>query len=252
MDSQFFESLNLAKLNLGKTGTMFLFDVSFFASFYYIIPLLFGYIASKIPQTPEMVYFILLLSLGYYIIIIAVYSFFKYSLLEVIRSLFEKKKFSFSGFWGFCLLNMIIIMPTFFLFSFLIEGINAAYRPWAFIALGMPVSLLLYIAINAAQSSFYQNFSVKKSFKLGIGAAFGKIKNYKEQILALAAGALALWLLFLILGFAARTVTSGNYSLYLKVYAYLTNIEHIVLYLAMYFIVFVNRISFYKIVREMK
>ena len=52
-NSLFAKSFNLAKSNPGKIGLMVLFDASFLASFYYILPLLLGYTASAVlwPQS---------------------------------------------------------------------------------------------------------------------------------------------------------------------------------------------------------
>src|SRR3989344_5427747 len=251
---EFSESLRLAKSDVGKSGLMMLFDASFFASFYYIIPLLFGYIASKITpsQTQTFLFLVLLISIGYFLLMIFVYSFFKYSLLEIVRSLFQKKSFSFSRLWSFYLINLIIIAPTFFIFNVILSGVQEPYRPYAFVLLGIPVSLLLYMVINVSPSSFYEGALLKKSLKAGFNAAFSKIRFYKEQILAIVVGSLALWILFLVLGFALRSFTSQNYTLYLSAYSYLTNAEYIIAVLVFYFVIFVNRISFYRITREMR
>ncbi|MEK6942841.1 MAG: hypothetical protein AABX00_02155 [Nanoarchaeota archaeon] len=251
---EFFESLRIAKANIGKSGLMLLFDVSFFASFYYIIPLLFEYIASKITpsQTQTFLFLVLLMSVGYLLLMTLVYSFFKYSLLEIVKSLFQKKSFSFARLWNFCLMNIIIILPTFLIFNAVLGGVKEAYRPYAFVLLGIPVSLLLYAAINISHSLFYEGASLKKSLKAGFNVTFSKIHIYKEQIGAFALAGISLWALFLIFGFALRSFTSQNYTLYLSAYSYLTNAEYIISYLVFYFVIFVNRISFYRILREMK
>lgn len=253
-NSLFAKSFNLAKANPGKIGLMVLFDVSFLASFYYILPLLLGYSAEAIlwPQSGAFIYAYLLLDFIYRLLQLFVYSFFKYSMLDFIKSLFQKTEFSFKRLGQFYLLNIILMLPLFIIFNFILGGIKEAYRPYFFIATGIPISLFLYIILNLSHSFFYEGNSLKNSLSKPFSAAFEKIKSYGETILAIILALSALGILFLIAGYLVRFFTSGNYLLYLKAYDYFKTATIVIVDVVVYLIIVINRISFYSVARESK
>lgn len=253
-NSLFAKSFNLAKSNPGKTGLMVLFDISFLASFYYILPLLLGYSANFIlfPQSGAFIYVYLLVDFIYKLIQIFVYSFFKYSLLDFVKSLFHKTEFSFKQLGKFYLLNMILILPLFIAFNFVLESIKEAYRPYFFIITGIPIFLLLYVILNLSHSFFNEGNSVKNSLKKSFSLVFGKMKAYMETIGVLILAFLVLGILFLIAGYLIRISTSGNYLLYLTVYGYFKTATIFIADIVIYFIILINRISFYSLARGAK
>ena len=220
-NSLFTKSLNLAKSNPGKIGLMVLFDISFLASFYYIIPLLLGYTAGAFlwPQSGAFIYAYLLFDFIYRLLQIFVYSFFKYSVLDFIKSLFLKTEFSFRRLGQFYSLNLILIFPLFIAFNFALGSVKEAYRPYFFIITGIPIFFFLYAILNLAHSFFSEGNSMKNSLKKSFSLAFWKIKYYRETILAIILALLALGILFLIAGYLIRLFTTGDYLLYLKAYS---------------------------------
>lgn len=250
----FAKSFRLAKSNLNKAGLIVLFDAMFLASFFGLQILAENLLQSAPVFTPpaSAVIFIAA-SLIYYLMVLFIYSFFKYSLLDFIKSLFEKTEFSFKRLGQFYALNIIIagiFFAVIILANFLLASIKMQYRPFAFIFLAAPYLLFLYVIINTSHSLFYQGNSIGNSIKKSLSLAITKIKIYRETILIMVLSALALWLLFLGGGYLVRLLASKNYGMYLNTYAYFKQISVIAFDLAFYFIILINRISFYAITEE--
>ena len=95
-ESLFIKSFKLAKSNPNKVGLMILFDLLFLFSVYalYRISLFFAQ-SLVVPQTLLSVSIFIIFSLIYYLTILFAYSFFKYIILDYIKSLFEKTEISF-------------------------------------------------------------------------------------------------------------------------------------------------------------
>ncbi len=253
-NSLFAKSFNLAKSSPGKIGLIVLFDVSFLASFYYILPFFLGYSAGSIlwPQSGAFIYVYLISDFIYRLLQIFVYSFFKYSILDFIKSLFQKTEFSFRRLGQFYLLNIILILPLFIAFNFLLDNIKEAYRPYFFVITGIPIFLFLYVILNLSQSFFYDGNSLKNSLRNSFSLTFGKMRSYRETIGVIILALLVLGLLFLIAGSLVRFSTSGNYLLYLKTYDYFKTAAIVIVDIVMYLIILINRISFYYVAREAK
>ena len=215
----FIQSFKLAKSNPGKVSLMVLFDISFLVSFFYVFPTLTRYFVQNlvISQTTESIALLAVLGLVYYLLILFAYSFFKYCVLDFIKSLFERTEFSFDRLGQFYALNIILLLPVFMVFSAVLSSIKEIYQPYVFIVLGSVIFLILYILVNAAHSLFYDGASLKLSLKKSFSITFTKMKVYREIILMIILGALILWLLFLGSGYLIRLLASKNYNLYLKI-----------------------------------
>lgn len=252
----FAKSFRLAKSNPSKAGLMVLFDAMFLASFFGLQMLFKNFSQSiSVFTVPASAFVFIIFTLVYYLIVLFVYSFFKYSLLDFIKSLFEKAEFSFKRLGQFYSLNIIIagiFFAAMILANFLLASIKLQYRPFVFIFLATPYLLFLYVIINTSHSLFYQGSSIKDAIKRSFSATFAKIKIYRETILVIITYALVLWLLFLGSGYLIRLLASKNYSLYLSSYAHLKQASVIFFDLVFYFIILINRISFYIITKERK
>ena len=235
---------------------MILFDAMFLASLFamsklgtYFAQLLF------VPQPSASLYMLIILTLIYYLIILIAYSFFKYCVLDFIKSLFGSTSFSFRRLDQFCVLN-IMISAIFFaimlVFNVILSGIKESFAPFIFVFLAVPYLLILYLTANISQSLFYQESSAKISVKKGLKIIFTNIKSYRETILIMILFALFFGLLFLGGGYLIRTLTSKNYSLYLALYSYSKKISIIIFEVALYVIILINRISFYSIANQGK
>ena len=233
---------------------MVLFDAMFLVSFFGLQILATNFSQSIAVFATSAIIFIIL-SLIYYLIVLFVFSFFKYSILDFIKSLFEKTGCSFKRLGQFYSLNLIIagiFFAIMILANFLLASIKEQYRPFVFIFLAAPYLLFLYVIINTSHSLFYQDNSIKDTIKKSFSITFTKIKIYRETILIMIIYALVLWLLFFGSGYLLRLLTSKNYSLYLNAYAHFKQISVIAFDLVFYFIILINRISFYSIIKENK
>ncbi|MBI2542275.1 hypothetical protein HYV80_06205 [Candidatus Woesearchaeota archaeon] len=260
----FIKSFLLAKSNLNKTGYIILFDVLFLASVFscvFALQSMTRYLSNYVPfpQSPSAIYVFLALSVAYYLIFFLIllfaYSFFKLIVLDYTKSFFETTEFSFRRLWQFYSLNIIlagISLAVMLAANFILAGIKIQYRPFVFISLAVPYFLFLYIILNVSHSLFYQGASWKGSAVNGFKITFTKIKVYRETILIMILAALLLWLLFIGSGYLIRLAYSKNYSLYLSMYAYFKQASVILFYIVLYFVVLINRISFYSIIREEK
>lgn len=251
----FFKSIKLAKSNLNKTGLMVLFDVMFLASLF-VLYKLGAYFAQSIgaPRTAASSLIFIIFSLAYYLAVLLAYSFFKYCIMDFIKSLFCKTEFSFKRLGQFYSLN-IVIAGIFFaaalLLNMVLAGIKASYQPFVFIFLAVPYLLALYAIINISHSLFYNGASLIEAIKKGFGIAFTKTSSYRETILIMIVIALILWLLLAGSGYLISLFASQNYALYISIYGYFKQAAVIVFDLAFYLAILINRISFYSIIRSM-
>jgi len=255
-ESLFLKSFHLAKSNPNKVGLMILFDVLFLVSLYGL-QTLFQYFAKTLalPQNITSAFVFISLSLIFYLAVIFAYSFFKYSILDSLKSLFEATEFSFKRLGQFYLLNVIItgiFFAVIIVFNFLLASIKQTYAPFVFIFLAIPYLLFLYVTINMSHPLFYEGSSVKESINQGFKTTFTRIKAYRETILIIIMFALLTWILFLGSGYLIRLVSSKNYSLYLNTYAYFKQASIVIFDIVFYFVILINRISFYYIIRETK
>jgi len=249
----FFNSIKLAKSNPGKVGLMILFDAMFLLSFFGL-QTLFGYFAQfiVIPKNLAVMVMYIILSLIYFLIVLLIYSFFKYGMLGFVRSLFAKTSFSFNRLGQFYALN-IIIAGIFFtimiMLNFILASTKQSYAPYIFIFFAIPYMLFLYITLNTSQALFYEGFSIKESVKKSFSIAFTKIKVYREIILAIILFSLVLGILFLISDYLFQHFLYGFYLLKFKYFKLL----YVALFDAiLYLTILINRISFYTMAMEVK
>ena len=255
-ESIFLKSFKLLKSSPDKAFLIILFDSLFLASFLYVMPTIAKYFAQSLvlPQTYLALYIIMLFQLMYYLIVLFIYSFFKYSVLDFIKSLFERTETSFKRLGQFYALNIVIagmFFAIFLIFGFIIESVKEPYRPFILIFLATPYMLFLYVIMNTSHSLFYQGASHKESFMKGLKITFTKMRTYREIILVFVLFALLLGLLLLGIGYLVK-LTSSNYTLYLTLYDYFKRSSKFIFDIVLYFTIFVNRISFYSIIKENK
>ena len=253
-ESLFLRNLKLAKSNPNKIGLMILFDVLFLISVYalYTLSLFFAQ-TIFIEKSLSTIFIFLIFSLTYYLIIIFAYSFFKFMILDLIKSLFDITKFSFKRLGLFYSLNIIIAGIFFAIllsFNFILASVKQVYAPFVFLFLAIPYLLFLYIIINTSHSIFYEGASIKETIKKSFKITFTKIKIYRETILIMILFALILWLLFLGSGYLIRFIGTKNYATYLTTYKYFRHSSIIVFDVIFYFLILINRISFYMTVKK--
>jgi len=255
-NSLFAKSISLAKSNPDKICLMVLFDALFIVSFF-ILKKFFDSFAGQIPlpTTAGAFYTFMIFSLVYYLIVLFIYSFFKYGTLHFIKSLFSKSYFSAARLWDFYLLNVIIAGIFFGImlaFNLLLASLKQSYAPYVFIVLAIPYFLSLYVITNISHSIFYAGNTIKNTLKKSSGIIFTNMKFYRETVFIMILSAMALWLVFLGSGYLVRYFTSGNNIAYLITYGYFRQASLIVIDIIAYVIVLINRISFYSLMNPPK
>ncbi|MBI1936480.1 hypothetical protein HYS31_08690 [Candidatus Woesearchaeota archaeon] len=254
-ESLFIKSLKLAKSRPGNLGLMVLFDAAFFLSFFYLLPYLAGYFGEAflvpfrlISSQLQYLTAYFLFSAIYYLLMIFTYSFFKYVVLDAVRGLFQKSEFSFKGLARFYALNLILVLPIYLAFSLLLANVQPQYRPAVFIIAGLPLFLLLYTLINLSHSYYYSSGSIKRALEVSFRTGLG-FKKYKSAILAIIMVPIGIFALFYAIWALVGFATSSNSGIYLNAYSYYRQISILFTYAAFYFVILVNRISFYRIAR---
>ena len=106
------KSLKILMGNPGRAGLMILFDALFLASFFGL-QILFRYFSTQFqflvfPTSLTAFMLYIFLTLIYFLVILFTYSFFKYGVLDSIKSAFGRTEFSFNRFAQFYFLNIII------------------------------------------------------------------------------------------------------------------------------------------------
>lgn len=253
--SLFVKSLKLLKSNPSSAGLMILFDALFLSTFFATFRI-FAYFAENLglPQVPSSIFAVLVLSIIYYLLIILAYSFFKCGIFDFMKSLFEKSEISFRRLGKFYLLNIVIAGIFFFFFlllNFLLASIKEAYRPIVFPAFAAPISVLMYILTNTTQSLFYEGHSINDALRKGLRLTFTKIKLY-STVLAVMLTASILWLAVSAFGYLLNFIGYRSYAIYQAIYRFYGNKSIIlaVFTILFYFVFFMNRITFYRMVKE--
>ena len=253
-DSLFLQSFRIVKSNLSISGMIFLFDIMFLVSFLtmqklssYSAPAIVPYVNVN----PLLLLF--LLSLIYYLIVLFVYSIFKFSVLGFIKSLFAKSRSSFSEFWKFYALNLaiaLIFLAVMLVLDYILANLKPDFAPYVFLVMAVPYALILYAAVNISQSLFCHGSSLAASLKKGFAITFTEMKRFRETVLVMIISAVALWIIFFGIGYLIQAFTSANYMLYLKTYSVFGEASKWAISVVFYFLIFINRISFYKITQD--
>lgn len=136
--------------------------------------------------------------------------------------------------------------------NYVLINIKVTYQPYVFIIFATPYVLFLYVTTNIAHSLFYEGESIKDSLKKGFSITFRKMRAYREIILVIILSLLILWLFLYSSGYLLRLIVAKNYTSYLITYSYFKQITILVLDGVFYFIILINRVSFYTIAKEIK
>ena len=177
-NNSFANSLKLTISNPKKAGLIILLDALFAVSVYVLFQLMFYFaqgivIHKSINTLPSMLVILTFLVIGllylaYYMLLLFVYSFFKFTVLHSLKLLIEsdeagkpeKEEFSFKGLNQFYLLNIaiaVIFSAMFILLFFALESLKEPYKPSAFIAMAVPYLLALYLAVNILDAVWHKN-----------------------------------------------------------------------------------------------
>ena len=192
------------------------------------------------PQLSYLSIFLLffLTTLIYIILLIFAYSFIKLKILGFINSITSKLKVqSEKNIMGFFLMNtalFAVVSVVYLIIGYIVLNTKEKYQNPVSIMLFFVFAAFFYIFINVSHSLFYKTDSIKKS----VGASIGYFKNKKVFYIVMQS-ILILFILYI-----------PYYFAYLHTYGMTQKIVIIVFLLLIYFVLFINRISFYIISEE--
>jgi len=256
LESSFFKVFSIIKNNKQTYIYTIALDLLFLALILFIGKSL----GSLIPKDPtqimaifktntNLLLFVIIYPIIYYLFIIFIYSIVKLTTLNLIKPLFEKAKFTFKRLGKFYLLNLIVFLIFFFSALIILAVfaliLRADFLKYVLVVLLIPFLFFLYSIINISHTLFIKDEKkklIKKSFKI----AFNKIKNYGMFItwdIILILIYLVIYniihLIFRFTLFANKELLANYGSAYLKIF-------NIVSLIVFYLIIAFNRIYFYK------
>tara|TARA_Y100000310_G_scaffold342605_1_gene446517 strand:- start:10125 stop:10937 length:813 start_codon:yes stop_codon:yes gene_type:complete len=256
-NSLFVRVFKQIKLNKKLFFLTLVFDLMFIVGLYFISQLVTLLLTSKIENIARffglpllVILVVLLLSVGYVSLLILVYSFFKYSILDIIKSMRQKTEFSFRRFKKFFQLNLIMVVKgiiIFFLIGIVLLGIKKQYLPIVYLIVVIPLSLTFYSFLNFAHSYFtLKHLSVKETLKHSLKRVL-KLSSYYKIYLITLTYILAYLGIYFLMALLVRNIVSRKYELlgYLPIYV---NVFSIITIVVVYFIVAYNRMYYYLIV----
>ena len=245
----FAKTYNLYLKNIKDLLIVFIFDVLFLLALSLFTKLTEDFALSmqyslQISPTKAALFLFL-----YVLIIIFLYSFFKYIVLHRIKGIFKKEKFGFERLRQFFILNLIIIFSLVIIYFLLnwIFLVNAKpqSRSFVFIAIHLPYIFFSYAFLNIAHYMFLDTKSIKAILRKSFQITFTKIKSYTGIYLSDIVIFTIYIVLFYIVGSIVKKSPSNllYFPLYQKIFIILTG-------LVLYKIIFFNRLYFYLIIRE--
>ncbi len=253
-ESSFFKVFNIIRNNHHTYLYTIVLDFIFLA----VMVFLGKYLGSLIPQDPQqlidifrsqanLLIFIVGYPLVYYLFVIFVYSIAKLTILNLIKRLFEKRKFTLEGLGRFYLLNLLLFI-TFLLTALIIFGILALilrkdFLDYSVLVLAIPLFFFVYSIVNIAHTLFIQSKRdriIKQSFKI----SFSRIKGYGSFVIFDIVIILLYLILFNIVHLIFRFTIFQNIQLLASYGPLYLKIFNIVSIIVIYLIVALNRIYF--------
>ena len=260
-ESYFVKTWGLIKKNPKNSLLIILFDVLFLASVSVLYGLISSLISEDIEATKAIMLVYLVLILLYYLGLVFLYSFFKYLVLNSIKSFFEhfQTKFKllkgrefFAGLKKFYLLNLLTFAVFFtgflILNSLFLMSTKQEYAPYIFLTINLPFFLILYIFINISHTLFSEFKEVgMKEVVRNTFRTVAKIKAYAGIFLMNIAAIIVYFIVFYFIGLVLKATIFKGYMVsiqpYNMIFAIITNIF-------LYLILFFNRIYFYNVIKN--
>lgn len=254
MESSFFRVFSIVK----KNPNIYLYTIILDFIFLTFIIFIGKYVGSLIPQDTQqlmdlfktqtnLMLFVFIYPVIYYLIVVLIYSITKLSILNLIKQLYGKSKFTLRGLGRFYLLNILLFI-IFFLTALIIMGILALVLrrdilAYLVLVLAVPFLFFFYSVLNISHTLSVKN-ERSKLIKNSFIIAFNKIPKY---------GAFIIWdivlvsvyllfynsihLIFRLLFFTSAERIAAYGSIYLK-------ILNIIFIIFIYLVIAFNRIYF--------
>lgn len=253
-DNEFFKIFNDLRDN-PKTGFhIVLFDILFIVSInvlYWLVSFLIITDVTKINAGLAIMY--LVLTIVYYLVLVFIYAFFKYNIMKSIKSLYgekSKENLSLKKFYMFNLIIFVIFFATTFTLNsiFLLSAVEEL-RPFVFMILNVPLFLIGYILINISHSKFFLKSEkklaiIKKSFN-----SFLALKNYFFVFIYDLILIIIYFIIFYVIGWILRTTIFTGQSAAVR-YSWYEASFVVVSVVFFYLLLYINRIYFYKRIKD--
>lgn len=243
------KTLSLIKKNPSQFLYMLLFDFLFVVVVYYLS------VATKFFTISDSLIVFGIYFLIFLLIILLVYSFFKYLILDLLKSVFGKNELNFKYFFSFYKLNLAVFLVPFILIfigvlvfassNLLQYNLTGMVTVIVLSILLLPVFLFIYTLVNISHSLFVhakKEKIVKNALKKSLNIPFyGRIYSYNFLFLLIF---LAGWLI------ADYILKAFGFSTYLQYYSSYRIFMWVFGAIILYFTVVFNRINFYLIINK--
>ena len=249
--SYFVKTFNLFKKNIDNLFLIFIFDIWFLAAIA-VSARIAEFLGKSLFEQPLQFYSItpmIIFAIGYCAIIILIYSFFKYFVLNYLKRMFKKTKIDLKRFGSFFLLNLIIAVSLFVIFialnGMLLLNVKREVAPYIFLLISIPFIFFFYAIINIAHSLFIDLTNIKDILRKTIKITFTNIKSYAGIYLSSIIIFVIYYLIYYLINSILKNTMSSifYYSIYLNIFMILTGI-------IFYIVIFFNRVYFYLIIKE--
>lgn len=144
---------------------------------FFLAALLSGKMAASyldISPGPLMLTQAVLLDLLYLLFLLSLYSFFKWCVLEVLKTGILKRGFSMERLGRFFLLNIAIFMvmlATSWIAAFILANAKEGFALPVLLVVVIPYLVLAYVFLNSAHSAFSSGLNIRESLRSGISHA---------------------------------------------------------------------------------
>jgi len=192
--------------------------------------------------------FILFFALAYLLIVIFIYSFFKYATLHFIKLFFEKIKFGLNRLKNFYFLNLRVYASFFMIFAvfmLILLAVKQTYAKFIFLLFLVPFLFFVYSFVNVSHSLFSEENKSKGNMRKSLRITFKRIPSYLGIYLLDITALFLYFLIYFIVGFIIVKVIGVNVNI--KVY---DTIFIIITFIIFYLIFVYNRIYFYLVVKN--
>ena len=195
VESSFYRVYHLIK----KNPNIYLYTIILDFIFLALLISIGKYFGSFIPQDPQQIIalfktqtnlllFVFIYPLLYYLFVIFIYSITKLSILNLIKSLYKKHKFTLKGLGKFYLLNILIFIIFFFV-ALIVLGILALilrrdFLKYVILILSIPFLFFIYSIINISHTLFIKLLNPKdsKGFRSEASKPFRKSKAFSKRL----------------------------------------------------------------------
>jgi len=259
-NSLFFRALELIGLNKRLFFLTLIFDLLFILTLYYSSQLISSLITIKAAEIIKFftlpllsLIFGFLFFIAYISLLILIYSFFKYCILDIIKSMTQKTEFNLKRFNRFYLLNLIIcisISILFLIISIIISlSIKEQYFPIVSLIVFIPLAMVFYSFLNFSHSYYtLKPMPIKTILKYSL-KKISKPSSYYKVYLIILLYFLVYFIIYYPSALLLKTILSQKYNL-LGYYPTYIKIFTIITLIVIYLIIAYNRIYFYLNVKE--